>query len=272
MTEADRPRLLELNDESVQMLSELDEQRLEFILELAQRSLVAELDGEIAGFAIAIAQGTGYDSDNYRWFSHRYERFLYLDRIAVDAARRRHGVGGALYDAMEATAAASGRMVCEVNVEPLNEVSLAFHARPRLSRGGPPRARDGPHRGAAEQGASGLRGLLSAATGPSTGTPACARGGDCRAARSGGPASTTTPRVHEHDLSATSRAKPISCVTTIIVMPVPGQLLHGLRARRRRAPGRAPRSARRTASAWAPSRAPARSRPAAAARRRAAPG
>ncbi len=127
VTAADRPRLLELNAESVQMLSELDEQRLDFILSLAGRSLVAELDGEIAGFAIAIAQGTGYDSDNYRWFSERYERFLYLDRIAVDAGRRRHGLGAALYEAMEETAAASGRMVCEVNVEPPNEVSLAFH-------------------------------------------------------------------------------------------------------------------------------------------------
>ncbi len=127
VTEADRARLLELNAESVQMLSELDEQRLDFILALAHRSLVAELDGEVMGFAIAIAQGTGYDSDNYRWFSERYKRFVYLDRIAVDATRRRHGLGGALYEAMEATAAASGRMVCEVNVAPPNEVSLAFH-------------------------------------------------------------------------------------------------------------------------------------------------
>src|SRR5271168_2486734 len=127
VTQADRPRLLELNAESVQMLSELDDQRLDFILELAQRSLVAELDGEIAGFAIAIAQGTDYDSDNYRWFSENYEQFLYLDRIAVSAAHRRRGIGGALYQAMEATAAEHGRMVCEVNVEPPNEVSLAFH-------------------------------------------------------------------------------------------------------------------------------------------------
>jgi predicted GNAT superfamily acetyltransferase len=127
VTAADRPQLLALNAESVQMLSELDEQRLDFILALAHRSLVAEIAGEIAGFAIAIARGTDYDSDNYRWFSERYERFLYLDRIAVAATHRRHGVGGALYDAMEATAAPLGRMVCEVNVEPLNEVSLAFH-------------------------------------------------------------------------------------------------------------------------------------------------
>ena len=127
LAEADWPQVLRLHEESVEVLSKMDEQRLGFILSLAGRSLVAEHDGEVVGFAIAIAQGTDYDSANYRWFSQRYGRFLYLDRIAVAATHRRHGVGGALYDAMEATAAPSGRMVCEVNVEPPNEVSLAFH-------------------------------------------------------------------------------------------------------------------------------------------------
>ncbi len=127
LTAADWPQVLRLHEESVEVLSEMDEARLGFILALARRSLVAELDGEVAGFAIAIAQGTDYDSDNYRWFAENYERFLYLDRIAVSSAHRRRGLGGALYQAMEATAAEQGRMVCEVNVEPPNEASLAFH-------------------------------------------------------------------------------------------------------------------------------------------------
>jgi uncharacterized protein len=127
LTAADWPQVLRLHEESVEVLSEMDEERLEFILTLPGRSLVAELDGQIAAFAIAIAEGTDYDSDNYRWFSENYERFLYLDRIAVSSAHRRRGLGGALYQAMEATAEAHGRMVCEVNVEPPNEVSLAFH-------------------------------------------------------------------------------------------------------------------------------------------------
>src|SRR5450631_2361601 len=127
LTAADRPRVLELNAESVEVLGELDDQRLEWILALARRSLVAELEEENVGFAITIAPGTDYDSKNYRWFCEHYERFLYLDRIAIAAAHRRAGVGGALYDAMEATAASCGRMVCEVNVDPPNEVSLAFH-------------------------------------------------------------------------------------------------------------------------------------------------
>ncbi len=112
----------------MRVLSPLEERRLEYILALAHRSLVVEHDGEVVAFALAIAQGAPYDSRNYSWFSERYERFLYLDRIAVDAPMRRHGLGGQLYDAMEETAASFERMVCDVDIEPPNDVSLAFHA------------------------------------------------------------------------------------------------------------------------------------------------
>jgi hypothetical protein len=50
--------------------------------------------------------------------------------------------------------------------------------------------------------------------------PWCARG----AARAGGPDSTITPPSRNTAVSATSRAKPISCVTTIIVIPSPARL------------------------------------------------
>jgi uncharacterized protein len=128
ITRADWPTLLELNSASVQELSELDEQRLESLLSWAQRGLAVESEGAIVAFALAIAPGTPYDSDNYRWFEARFERFLYLDRIVVSAAVRRRGIGGRLYDRMEATAVGFERMVCEVNLRPSNEASLAFHS------------------------------------------------------------------------------------------------------------------------------------------------
>jgi uncharacterized protein len=128
VTCADWPQLLALNLASVRELSELDEQRLESILSLSRRSLVVESAGEVVAFALAIAPGTAYDSRNYRWFSTRFERFLYLDRVVVAGPRRRRGIGTQLYDAMEATAVCFDRMVCDVNVLPPNDVSLAFHA------------------------------------------------------------------------------------------------------------------------------------------------
>jgi predicted GNAT superfamily acetyltransferase len=128
MTRADWPTVLALNEASVRELSPLDEARLEYILELAHAALVVDREGEVAAVAIAIAPGTPYDSANYRWFAERYERFLYLDRIAVGAAHRRHGLGALVYDAMEEAARPFGQMVCDVNVKPRNDASLGFHA------------------------------------------------------------------------------------------------------------------------------------------------
>ncbi|HEV3047996.1 MAG TPA: GNAT family N-acetyltransferase [Solirubrobacteraceae bacterium] len=127
LTPADRPALLALNQESVAQLSELDEPRLLWLLSLAHTSLGVERDGRLAAFALAFAPGTDYDSENYRWFGARFERFLYLDRVVVAPELRRLGLASELYDAIEQAAAAFGRMVCEVNVRPPNEPSLAFH-------------------------------------------------------------------------------------------------------------------------------------------------
>lgn len=126
-TRTDWPRLLELNQASVSELSALDEARLRMVLSLAYRSLVVEDEGQVVGFAIAMAPGVPYDSNNYRWFSENFEEFLYLDRVAVAESMRRRGIGAQLYDAMESAAQSFGRMVCEVNVVPPNETSLAFH-------------------------------------------------------------------------------------------------------------------------------------------------
>ena len=128
ITPTDMPQLLALNHASVQELSELDLRRLQLILSLAHRSLAVERAGEVVGFALAIAPGTSYDSRNYRWFGARFERFLYLDRVVVATPLRRRGIAGRLYDAMEATPGRFQRMVCDVNVLPPNEPSLAFHA------------------------------------------------------------------------------------------------------------------------------------------------
>jgi predicted GNAT superfamily acetyltransferase len=128
LTRTGWPQMLALNLASVRELSPLDEQRLEWILSLAHRSLAVEHEGEVVAFALAIASGTPCDSPNYRWFATRFERFLYLDRIVVAAPFRRRGIATRLYDAMESAADSFDRMVCDVNLLPPNQASLAFHA------------------------------------------------------------------------------------------------------------------------------------------------
>ncbi len=127
MAAADLSRVLELNEASVQALSPLDRAGLERHFRVATTAVVYQNGDDVVGFAFAFAPRTPYESINYRWHSDRFPDFLYLDRIAVSADHRRHGIGSALYDSIEAIATAHGRMVCEVNSDPPNDESLSFH-------------------------------------------------------------------------------------------------------------------------------------------------
>jgi uncharacterized protein len=127
MMSEDWPMVLELNQASVENLSELDRPRLRWLASLSHRSLVLVVNGTLAGFAIALTPGTSYDSLNYRWLSGQFSRFFYLDRVVVSEGHRRRGIATQLYDAMELDARPFGRMVCDIAVEPSNDASLAFH-------------------------------------------------------------------------------------------------------------------------------------------------
>jgi predicted GNAT superfamily acetyltransferase len=128
MTDDDVSRVLRLNADHVELLSELDGARLRQLRAWATRADVIVCDGELAGFVLVFGPGTAYDSANYRWFGATYgDAFDYLDRIVVDDRFRRRGLAGAVYDEVEAAATQRGRLTLEVNVDPPNLPSLAFH-------------------------------------------------------------------------------------------------------------------------------------------------
>jgi uncharacterized protein len=121
--------VLSLNEHNVVKLAPMDEARLHELRDLADRFDVVDVDGQFAGFVITFGPGTSYDSENYRWFTERHGRdgFYYLDRIVLSGQFRRQGLGTFVYDEVEKTATPYGRLSLEVNVEPPNEPSLAFH-------------------------------------------------------------------------------------------------------------------------------------------------
>lgn len=85
-------------------------------------------DGKVCGFLIAHTPGVAYESANYLWFQKTYDNFVYIDRVVVDEQARGLGVGRALYeDVIGFSKACSPRLTCEVNAEPPNPVSDAFH-------------------------------------------------------------------------------------------------------------------------------------------------
>jgi predicted GNAT superfamily acetyltransferase len=89
---------------------------------------VAEVDGLLAGFLIALDAAADYASPNFLWFRERYPEFLYIDRIVIASPRRGVGVGRAFY--ADITSFAEVRvpyLTCEVFLEPRNDVAVLFH-------------------------------------------------------------------------------------------------------------------------------------------------
>lgn len=127
-TDRDAAAVLALNAASVDALSPLDADQLGLLHSRALRCDVVEIEQEVAAFVLVFGPGVDYDSDNYRWFARAYADFCYLDRIVVSERWRRQGVGRLVYNEMERVATPHGRLTCEVNAEPPNHVSLAFHA------------------------------------------------------------------------------------------------------------------------------------------------
>jgi len=127
-TVADLPAALALNNSSIPALNELDAGEIERLFGMAALALTAVVDDAFAGFCITFPPGVEYASLNYGWFSRHYDEFIYLDRIAVDPAYRRYGVGRAFYGRIvEQFTGIYPQLLCEVNVRPRNEASLLFH-------------------------------------------------------------------------------------------------------------------------------------------------
>jgi uncharacterized protein len=127
--EGDFERILELNDAEVRQTSPMDRERLTLLHGLSSYHRVAVVDGVIAGFLLCMREGSVYDSDNYRWFAERYQRFVYVDRIVVAADSGSRGVGSSLYEGLFEFARQQdvGQICCEYNMEPPNPASRAFH-------------------------------------------------------------------------------------------------------------------------------------------------
>lgn len=127
----DFPAILAMNLESEHFLSPLDLAGLEKLDRQAALHQVVERDGRPVAFLLVLAEHADYASPNYRWFADRYDRFLYVDRVVVARAARGTGAGRRLYESLFRYAAthAVPRVACEIDVEPPNPGSAAFHDR-----------------------------------------------------------------------------------------------------------------------------------------------
>jgi predicted GNAT superfamily acetyltransferase len=121
------PALLALNNAHAQELSWLEPERLEHLI---REAFLARRIGELDAFLLAFDQDARYDSPNFLWFCARYPKFVYVDRIVVASSARGRGCARKLYEDLfeQALRAGHARVVCEVNSDPPNPGSDAFHA------------------------------------------------------------------------------------------------------------------------------------------------
>ena len=87
-------------------------------------------DSQLVAFLLVLGPNCDYDSVNYQWFDQRYDDFAYIDRIVVRDGFRGQGLGTILYEDLFEWAINQKiwNIVCEYNVEPLNEASQKFHS------------------------------------------------------------------------------------------------------------------------------------------------
>jgi predicted GNAT superfamily acetyltransferase len=119
--------LLALNNAHAQQLSWLEPERLQH---LVGQAFLARRIGNLDAFLLALDQDADYDRPNFQWFRARYPRFVYVDRIVVASSARGRGCARRLYDDLFEHALRAGHehIFCEVNKNPPNPASDAFHA------------------------------------------------------------------------------------------------------------------------------------------------
>lgn len=123
----DEAAILALNNEHAAELSWLEPERLSFLL---SEAFYIRRIGSLEAFIMTFDQDARYDSPNFLWFRERYPRFVYVDRVVVAGQARGRGHARRLYEDLFAEVARAGHSIvtCEVNADPPNPVSDAFHA------------------------------------------------------------------------------------------------------------------------------------------------
>jgi uncharacterized protein len=119
--------LLALNNAHAEALSLLD---MSGFRHLVREAFLACRIGPGDAFMLTFDQTARYNSPNFLWFRARSPKFVYVDRICVSPSARGRGLARRLYQELfeQARRTGHGIVVCEVNIDPPNPDSDAFHA------------------------------------------------------------------------------------------------------------------------------------------------
>tara|TARA_A100001037_G_C15082873_1_gene605140 strand:- start:411 stop:911 length:501 start_codon:yes stop_codon:yes gene_type:complete len=129
ITPQDLASVLAINNEAVPAVNALTASELSDIVNISEKAWVVDEGDKIVGVLIVLGPRESYGSANYTWLNSQFTNFCYVDRIIIATSGKRNGYGKALYLALEEHAVSTGveMLLCEVNVEPENPQSMAFH-------------------------------------------------------------------------------------------------------------------------------------------------
>ncbi|MBB6565232.1 GNAT family N-acetyltransferase [Kribbella sandramycini] len=128
LTPADYAAVLALNETATGLVDPLGLDRLDWLRLIAAHAVVVEQDTRPIGFVLTFTPGSAFDGLEFNWFTTTYaDRFLYIDRIVIDAAFRRQGVATAVYRAIERAAHPFDRAVTHHRTHTPDPAAQAFH-------------------------------------------------------------------------------------------------------------------------------------------------
>lgn len=147
-TEQDTDYILSQNAENVHYLSPLDAATVHQIP--AQGGSVSILWNKEhrVGFLISYGANGSYESVNYQWFQQRLKAFRYVDRIVIDQAYRGRGFGDSCYQSLIDQCRRENLfwLTAEIDIEPSNPGSLAFHQKHGFVEAGQQKVQNGKKR------------------------------------------------------------------------------------------------------------------------------
>lgn len=132
LADADRAALLRLNGDNYPAVHTLDAATLGWLLAFGGGHHLVAVDeaGAVLGYLLSFASTSDYDDSEIAELRRRVaEPFCYICQVVVAPAQRGRGIARALYTAVASIARARGArlLCCDVNTNPPNPDSFAFH-------------------------------------------------------------------------------------------------------------------------------------------------
>jgi predicted GNAT superfamily acetyltransferase len=129
MDDAQAQKIYDLNQANTPEVGSLESKKhLNKLIDLSSYNLLVLKGDEVIGFIICMREGSAYGSENYKFFTKKLKKFLYVDRVAIDEQHRRAGLAQVIYkDIFKLAKKENLPIALEVNTQPINQPSLDFH-------------------------------------------------------------------------------------------------------------------------------------------------